>query len=517
MFSTTKLPTLPHMMAHASSADAPFDSEVLSNADLDSLASVTTPSATTPTTSLHLDIDILAQLMNTTPSTSTSNSQNNSATDLLLSDHSILATSSSTSWTASPSISPMVLKLESPLLSHLEVPSSSKKSSRRASTSSTATATTANNSSSRKRSAVEPADKEAKARERVLRNRAAAQESRDKKRKYVAEIEASNENLQEENCQLLKRLKTVESDNLSLHQRLEALTAQFAQMQQQLASSSPSVKYNTNNQPGVGFCQSAVLAKKDRRSRETDTLTNSPQQKLAPTQRNPHTTISTNNKPRRVYSMTMKTLMTSKQSLNREARSLSDPSAAPQKWMEISCRPSCNNNHNCRRKKALTLSSSAAASFPTTTLTSAVPAAAYMMVFLANMVLPQLMLNFSTLFLISTGAQSSNPQLLPPLPQQEQQLRQAVLTFIQQRQRLFSSPLLSNTPTVAPRLLQSQPRTIKDDITSLHPSVIEDIVTEFRQGRKEAARGLLVRALVSSRLTLDSDEICKRLSLLRKK
>lgn len=214
--------------------------------------------------------------------------------------------------------------------------------------------------------------------------------------------------------------------------------------------------------------------------------------------------------------MTMKTLMTSKQSLNREARSLSDPSAATQKWTEISCRPSCNNNHNCRRKKALTLSSSAAASSPTTP-TSAVPAAAYMMVFLANMLLPQLMLNFSTLFLISTGAQSSNPQQLPQLPQQEQQLRQAVLTFIQQRQRLFSSPLLSNTPTAAPGLLQSQSRTIKDDITSLHPSVIEEIVTEFRQGRKEAARGLLVRALVSSRLTLDSDEICKRLSLLRKK
>ena len=43
MFSTTKLPTLPHMMAHASSADAPFDSEVLSTADLDSVASATTP------------------------------------------------------------------------------------------------------------------------------------------------------------------------------------------------------------------------------------------------------------------------------------------------------------------------------------------------------------------------------------------------------------------------------------------------------------------------------------------
>jgi hypothetical protein len=248
-------------------------------------------------------------------------------------------------------------------------------------------------------------------------------------------------------------------------------------------------------------------------------LTNSPQQKLAPTQRNPHTTISTNNKHRQVYSMTMKTSMTSKQSLNREARSLSDPSAAQQKWTEISCRPSCNNNHHCRRKKALTLSSSAAASFPTTPTPSAtVPAAAYMMVFLANMLLPQLMLNFSTLFLISTGAQSSNPQPLPHLPQQEQELQQAVLTFIQQRQRLFSSPLLSNPPTIAPQgLLLPQSRTIKDDITSLHPSVIEEIVTEFRQGRKQAARGLLVRALVSSRLTLDSDEICKRLSLLRKK
>lgn len=76
---------------------------------------------------------------------------------------------------------------------------------------------------------------------------------------------------------------------------------------------------------------------------------------------------------------------------------------------------------------------------------------------------------------------------------------------------------MSNTPTIAPGLLQPQSRTIKDDITSLNPSVIEEIVTEFRQGRKEAARGLLVRALVSSRLTLDSDEICKRLSLLRKK
>ena len=102
----------------------------------------------------------------------------------------------------------------------------------------------------KKRPAADPLDKEAKARERVLRNRAAAQESRDKKRKYVAEIEASNESLQQENVQLLKRLKTVESDNLTLSHKLEALSAQFAQMQQQLSLG----MMNINNS-GVGFCQ----------------------------------------------------------------------------------------------------------------------------------------------------------------------------------------------------------------------------------------------------------------------
>ncbi|KAF9928177.1 hypothetical protein FBU30_002573 [Linnemannia zychae] len=498
MFSTTKLPTLPHMMAHASSADAPFDSEV-STADLDSEAFATTPSAAT-----SIPLNILAQLMDTTSTTTTSNSQ--SSTTDLLSDPSILAmttTSSTPSWSSSPSISPMVLKLESPVLTQLEIPSTSTKLTKKTSVRKTSTATTVGSSNSgRKRSAIDPADKEAKARERVLRNRAAAQESRDKKRKYVAEIEASNESLQEENCQLLKRLKTVESDNLSLHQRLEALTAQFAQMQQQLALSQ-SVKHTTN-QPGVGFCQSAVLAKKDRKSRNTDSLTNSQQQKLAPTQRNPHTTNSTNNKHQKVYSMTMKTLMMSKQSLNREARSLSDLSVA-QKWTEISCRPFCSSNNSCcQRKKALTLSSSAAASFPTTQSTMACA-----MVFLANKLLPQLMLNFSILFLISTGALLSNPL---PLSPQQQELQQAVLTFIQQQQRLSSSHLSNPYRTNS---YQHHSRTIKDVITSLNPSVIEEIVTEFRQGHKGVARGLLVKALVSSRLTLDSDEFYKHLSLLR--
>ncbi|GJJ78145.1 hypothetical protein EMPS_10504 [Entomortierella parvispora] len=535
MFSTT-LPLLPHMMAHASSADAPFDSEV-SNADLDSEVSATTPSATpsstttastSTSTSTREELQqlvMLSQLMDSASTASLSSNLNLS----LSSDPSIIAmtsssSSSSSDWSTSPSISPMVLKLESPVMTHMPEPSNaSTKTSkaRRASSNAAATSTesssaASSNSSSRKRSAADPMDKDAKARERVLRNRAAAQESRDKKRKYVAEIEASNETLQEENCQLLKRLKTVESDNRSLSQRLETLTAQFSLMQQQLAmtmsmtgvvstNNDNDIKKNNhndentiNNQPGVGFCQSAVLAKKAK----SNILTNSPQQKLTPSKGNFHTTTSNSNKHRRVYSMTTMTSMSKTKSLNREAR-LSSQSATRNR-METSCRPFCNNS----RKRTLTLSSSPVASSPTA---GTRPLALFMMVFLTNM-LPQLMLNFSTLFLISTGAQSSNPQA--PLPTQEQRLQQLAQFFIQQRQ-LFSSRLSNPQPDILRRSLQAQLGSIKNTISSLNSSVVEEIVTEFRQGRKDVARGLLVRALLSSPKALDNDSI-KGLFLFRK-
>ncbi|KAG0349594.1 hypothetical protein BGZ54_004315 [Gamsiella multidivaricata] len=437
-----------------------------------------------------MHIDMLTKLLDATTPTLHQNCAAN-ATDLL-SDPSViaLAATSTSSWTGSPSISPMALKLESPLLSpspgpSSETPAKPKGKSKAVSSSST---------THRKRS-TDPADKETKARERVLRNRAAAQESRDKKRKYVEEIETSNEHLQQENTQLLKRLKTVESDNLALSQRLETLTAQFAQMQQLL---SQSLKHN---QPGVGFCQSAVLAKKDKRSRKTDALTNSPQQKLAPPKRNLYTTTSTApmpNKHRRVYSMTMKTLM-SKRDQNREARS-SDPSAA-QNWMETSCRPYCYNSRNM----TLTLSSSAAVSFLTTRPPARQLATTALMMVLLTTILPQLMLNFSTLFLTSTGARSSHPQ--------ELQLQQAALSFIRQ----LSLSRQSNDRTgPLPRPPAPHSRTIKDNISSLHPLVIQEIVTEFRQGRRDVARGLLVKALLSSRLTLDNDGI-KGLAAFSKK
>ncbi|KAI1315014.1 hypothetical protein EDD11_001399 [Mortierella claussenii] len=431
----------------------------------------------------------------------------------------------------------MVLKLESPMLSCVDQatateetpakPRSSRNKSKTTASSSTATSSESSNTNSRKRAAADPTDKEAKARERVLRNRAAAQESRDKKRKYVADIEASNDTLQQENTQLLKRLKTVESDNLALSQRLEALTAQFAQMQQLL---SQSVK---QTQPGVGFCQSAVLAKKDKKPRHQDILTNSQQQKLAPTQKSLYTTTSTPaampDKHRQVYSMTMMNSMSKKRLQNREARSL-DRNAA-QNRMETSCRPFCNHLTSCCNR-TLTLSSSVAASFPTTRPSTTrqefqATTALMMMVFLTN-ILPQLMLNFSTLFLISTGARSSNPQ--------ELQLQQVVLSFIQRQQLFWSRRLFRNGGPLHQGLTpqQQQPSaffltqsgTIKDTITSLDPSAIEEIVTEFRAGHRDVARGLLVKAFLSSRTNMmrldkdkgDDDKVKKEwIRLLRKK
>ncbi|KAG0248371.1 hypothetical protein BG011_000146 [Mortierella polycephala] len=525
---------MPDMVAHASSAGAPFDSEV-STADLDSEAFATTPSATPPPTTLStteaMQLDMLNQLLDShasSASTVTTGQNNTTESSTLPNDHSIIAMASTTSsnsvntpWLSSPSIAPSALKLELPLLTCLaSPPAASSKTRSRPNRSSTSKATSPPPSGAtkgRKRSG-EPLDKDAKARERVLRNRAAAQESRDKKRKYVVEIETSNENLQQENCQLLKRLKTVESDNLALSQRLEALTVQFAQMQEQLAQSLKQNNNNIINNPGAGFCQSAVLAKKDKRSRQTDNLTNSPQQKLAPLKGNLHTTISTHNNHQRVYSMTMKISMSKVKGQNREAR-LSDPSAA-QNRMETSCRSSCIN-----RNRALTLSSSAAASFPITRQRQllATTTTVFMMFYL-SMVLPQLMLNFSTLFLISTGTRSNDlpTAAQPSLHPQEQCLQQAILSFIRRLplSRLSNQEARNhdhhNRATATPST-QFHSKLFKDNITSLGASVIEEIVTEFRQGRKDVARGLLVEALLSRRFTLGNDSIKGLLFLLLKK
>ncbi|KAI8910657.1 hypothetical protein DFJ77DRAFT_418794, partial [Powellomyces hirtus] len=72
-----------------------------------------------------------------------------------------------------------------------------------------------------KRRKLTPEEKEKRAKERAIRNRQAAQDSRDKKRKYVDDLEATN-------AELTMRLETTEQTNMTLAARLEQMAAQLA-------------------------------------------------------------------------------------------------------------------------------------------------------------------------------------------------------------------------------------------------------------------------------------------------
>ncbi|RUS21245.1 hypothetical protein BC937DRAFT_93236 [Endogone sp. FLAS-F59071] len=97
-------------------------------------------------------------------------------------------------------------------------------------------------------------DKDAKTKERILRNRAAAQESRDKKRRYVTDLEDTNNDLKAENERLSKRVKVVEEENVILSARLESIAVQLSQIQSQL-------RFNEITQFLFdGFRESAALA-----------------------------------------------------------------------------------------------------------------------------------------------------------------------------------------------------------------------------------------------------------------
>jgi hypothetical protein len=87
----------------------------------------------------------------------------------------------------------------------------------------------------KRRRTADPVDREAKARERTLRNRAAAQLSREKKRRYLEELEAVNIQLKLDNASLTSRLSSVESDNHSLTRKLEDVTLQLSAMQNQMS------------------------------------------------------------------------------------------------------------------------------------------------------------------------------------------------------------------------------------------------------------------------------------------
>ncbi|KAI9321694.1 hypothetical protein BX666DRAFT_1849788 [Dichotomocladium elegans] len=85
------------------------------------------------------------------------------------------------------------------------------------------TSDNSDNNNSRKKMKLTLDDKDQKTKERILRNRAAAQESRDRKRRYVADLEASNKRLKEENEHLSQRNQYLEAQVQMMNAQLMAL------------------------------------------------------------------------------------------------------------------------------------------------------------------------------------------------------------------------------------------------------------------------------------------------------
>ncbi|KNE56463.1 hypothetical protein AMAG_02267 [Allomyces macrogynus ATCC 38327] len=91
----------------------------------------------------------------------------------------------------------------------------------------------------KKRKGISEEEKLARQQDRVVRNRIAAQESRNKKRAYVdtlettaAELQETNERLQDDNERLTKRVKYLEGENKTLHSKLDWIMQQMAELRQ---------------------------------------------------------------------------------------------------------------------------------------------------------------------------------------------------------------------------------------------------------------------------------------------
>ncbi|KAJ2354751.1 hypothetical protein GGF43_003083, partial [Coemansia sp. RSA 2618] len=78
-----------------------------------------------------------------------------------------------------------------------------------------------------RQAAQDPAMQEARKRARVLRNRAAAQNSREKKRQHVEQLELENAELRDKNAELEERLSRTEEANAGLAARLDGLAQQL--------------------------------------------------------------------------------------------------------------------------------------------------------------------------------------------------------------------------------------------------------------------------------------------------
>ncbi|ODQ55713.1 hypothetical protein SAICODRAFT_69050 [Saitoella complicata NRRL Y-17804] len=79
-------------------------------------------------------------------------------------------------------------------------------------------------------------EKEIRAQERILRNRQAAQASRERKRKHMEELEVTNEKLEAENARLHKRVKAAEEESAEHKRRLDEMAAQLAAIQSSLSA-----------------------------------------------------------------------------------------------------------------------------------------------------------------------------------------------------------------------------------------------------------------------------------------
>ncbi|KAI9029244.1 hypothetical protein DFJ74DRAFT_657578 [Hyaloraphidium curvatum] len=94
-----------------------------------------------------------------------------------------------------------------------------------------------------KRQVLTPEQKAVKQHERIMKNRAAAQDSRDRKRRYMAELETRNAELTQENSLLQARLSALEQSNAMLLARLDELSSRLAlnQLASQLGLPDPLV------------------------------------------------------------------------------------------------------------------------------------------------------------------------------------------------------------------------------------------------------------------------------------
>ncbi|KAI0223164.1 hypothetical protein L0F63_005442 [Massospora cicadina] len=100
-------------------------------------------------------------------------------------------------------------------------------------------------------------DRDALRRDRVIRNRMAAQRSREKKRNEYASLEKGNEELCEINSRLEERVQSLENANLLLFHRLSEMSTQMLNLQSQLQS-----QVQTNQAFSLlfnGFGEPAVL------------------------------------------------------------------------------------------------------------------------------------------------------------------------------------------------------------------------------------------------------------------